>query len=487
MGYLIPTAPHLLTDLLLTPPPHVQFIWNTSEPSLTSNGGYVDVYLFRQDSNKVVTSFTHIPNEQGRVAFMPQDSWWQEDPAAHQLPEGRNKTWPFYFAITPAEQGLEGKEGSTISRLATWHAVQTARPALLAALPSTATSFPPSDAIMPSSILTTRPTAYSPSPTTSNSVNGTLNNPTSATERHHMPHWAIGLVTFFALLLLGLTIMRGYYLAQVRRRQHERKLAASRKRRAMRASLATASALVGIPVVGGAAAAQRSSSTTSDGERYGRPSTRNTAVLRSREASPAYRNFINSGHGDPSTTLLPDQAALVAQAYRSTLRQPPIAAGRFNVKQASSSPAPSSSRSASHRVPVPARSASLTALVESSAKTIDKKSTGVEEMSEISKRSASLDAGQALLKGELATEGKSPQNVGGMRTAEVVKDGRAESESATGAEGVEESGKSRDKDEEDEMATTGHDSQMAEVIRWDELVNKTKDEDKGKVEEAGTT
>ncbi|PWN89221.1 hypothetical protein FA10DRAFT_138582 [Acaromyces ingoldii] len=104
-----------------------KLIWNSNYPEFTNNGGYVDVYLFHQDSDQVATSWTSIDNGQGRLSFNPGDSWWQGREPADNF-NGTDIAWPFYFVITYAGAGLSG----TTHRLSTWFAVQTALPVAVA-------------------------------------------------------------------------------------------------------------------------------------------------------------------------------------------------------------------------------------------------------------------------------------------------------------------------------------------------------------------
>jgi hypothetical protein len=106
----------------------LQFIWNTNYPLFTNNGGYVDVYLFRQDKDTVATSWTHLPNTQGQLSFSPNDAWWAGREVGDNF-NGTNIAWPFYFVVTYAGQGLVGPT----TRLSTWSAIQTALPSSIAA------------------------------------------------------------------------------------------------------------------------------------------------------------------------------------------------------------------------------------------------------------------------------------------------------------------------------------------------------------------
>ncbi|PWN50857.1 hypothetical protein IE53DRAFT_379414 [Violaceomyces palustris] len=100
-----------------------RFIWNANYPSFTQFG-LVDVYLFHEDNDSQVTSWTNLDNGAGRLSFRPVDSWWQGRVRADNIQPGQNISWPFYFVITAAGVGLSG----TTTRLATWDAIQTALP-----------------------------------------------------------------------------------------------------------------------------------------------------------------------------------------------------------------------------------------------------------------------------------------------------------------------------------------------------------------------
>lgn len=67
----------------------------------------------------MATSWTSLPNAQGRLSFNPGDSWWQGRTAADNF-NGTDIAWPFYFVITYSGQGLDG----TTNRLSTWYAVR---------------------------------------------------------------------------------------------------------------------------------------------------------------------------------------------------------------------------------------------------------------------------------------------------------------------------------------------------------------------------
>lgn len=100
-----------------------RFIWNANYP-LFAQRGYVDVYLFQEDTDRLVTSWMSQDNGQGRVAFEPTDSWWANRPAADSIQPNQNISWPFYFVVLAAGSPLSG----TTSRLATFTAVQTTLP-----------------------------------------------------------------------------------------------------------------------------------------------------------------------------------------------------------------------------------------------------------------------------------------------------------------------------------------------------------------------
>lgn len=113
-----------------------KFVWNRNYPEFTNNGGFVDIFLYHQDSDQLFTSWTSISNEQGRISFQPEDKWWQGRAAADNIAVGQNITWPFYFVITSSGRGLS----SGTSRLATWRAIQTAVPVEVAASRSSASA-----------------------------------------------------------------------------------------------------------------------------------------------------------------------------------------------------------------------------------------------------------------------------------------------------------------------------------------------------------
>ncbi|KAJ1022393.1 hypothetical protein NDA13_005301 [Ustilago tritici] len=104
-----------------------KFIWNANYP-LFAQRGYVDVYLFQQDTDRLVTSWTSQDNGQGRLSFEPTDSWWANRPAANNIQPDQNISWPFYFVVLASGQPLSG----TTSRLATFTAVQTTLPLSIA-------------------------------------------------------------------------------------------------------------------------------------------------------------------------------------------------------------------------------------------------------------------------------------------------------------------------------------------------------------------
>lgn len=96
-----------------------QLIWNSNYPEFTNRGDRVDIYLFHQDNDQLLQSWTDVDNGQGRLSFMPDDSWWQGRTAADNF-NGTDIDWPFYFVITYAGEGL----GGTTHRLSTWYAVR---------------------------------------------------------------------------------------------------------------------------------------------------------------------------------------------------------------------------------------------------------------------------------------------------------------------------------------------------------------------------
>nr|CDI55201.1 putative protein (N-terminal fragment) [Melanopsichium pennsylvanicum 4] len=100
-----------------------RFIWNANYP-LFAQRGYVDVYLFQQDTDQLVTSWTSQDNGQGRLSFEPNDKWWANRTAANNIQPNQNISWPFYFVVLASGEALTG----TTSRLATFTAVQTTLP-----------------------------------------------------------------------------------------------------------------------------------------------------------------------------------------------------------------------------------------------------------------------------------------------------------------------------------------------------------------------
>ncbi|KAK0550911.1 hypothetical protein OC846_003481 [Tilletia horrida] len=120
-----------------------KFIWNSYFP-LFIQQGYVDVYLYREDQDRIQTSWTSQRNEAGRLSFSPNDAWWQDRPRAQNIQQGQNISWPFYFVVNPA--GLN--TGGTTIRQSTWYAIQTAVPAAIASSRSAASASSASAAAM---------------------------------------------------------------------------------------------------------------------------------------------------------------------------------------------------------------------------------------------------------------------------------------------------------------------------------------------------
>ncbi|KDN46637.1 hypothetical protein K437DRAFT_106334 [Tilletiaria anomala UBC 951] len=113
-----------------------KFIWNNNYPRFRQIGA-VDVYLYRQDTDKMQTSWLSLDNNLGRLSFSPNDPWWADRPRAQELSMGQNMSWPFYFVITAAGLGLDS---DTISRLSTFSAIQTAPPASVVAAQAASSS-----------------------------------------------------------------------------------------------------------------------------------------------------------------------------------------------------------------------------------------------------------------------------------------------------------------------------------------------------------
>lgn len=112
-----------------------RFIWNTNYPLFIGRGS-VDVYLFQQDTDRMVTSWTSQDNGAGRLSFQPNDSWWVNKSAAEHIQPNQNISWPFYFVVLPSGDSLSG----TTSRLATFTAIQTALPFAIASSRAAAAS-----------------------------------------------------------------------------------------------------------------------------------------------------------------------------------------------------------------------------------------------------------------------------------------------------------------------------------------------------------
>ncbi len=100
----------------------------TQTNPLFAQRGYVDVYLFQEDTDRMVTSWTSQDNGQNRLSFEPTDSWWANRQAADNIQPNQNISWPFYFVVLPAGDPLTG----TTSRLATFTALQTTLPYTIA-------------------------------------------------------------------------------------------------------------------------------------------------------------------------------------------------------------------------------------------------------------------------------------------------------------------------------------------------------------------
>lgn len=100
-----------------------RFIWNANYP-LFAQRGFVDVYLFQEDTDHLVTSWTSQDNGAGRLSFEPTDLWWARRPAADNIQPNQNISWPFYFVVLASGQPLSG----TTSRLSTFTALQTTLP-----------------------------------------------------------------------------------------------------------------------------------------------------------------------------------------------------------------------------------------------------------------------------------------------------------------------------------------------------------------------
>ncbi|SJX64789.1 uncharacterized protein SRS1_15212 [Sporisorium reilianum f. sp. reilianum] len=112
-----------------------RFIWNANYP-LFAQRGYVDVYLFQEDTDRLVTSWMSQDNGQNRLSFEPTDLWWANRSAANNIQPNQNISWPFYFVVLASGQPLTG----TTSRLATFTAVQTTLPFSIAAARASSSS-----------------------------------------------------------------------------------------------------------------------------------------------------------------------------------------------------------------------------------------------------------------------------------------------------------------------------------------------------------
>jgi hypothetical protein len=85
---------------------------NFNYPLFIANNNTVDVYLYLASSDELIQSWTDLPNPEGQLAFVPDDSWWGSNKKADVLADDGANPWEAYFVIVPG-----GREFLSFSEL----------------------------------------------------------------------------------------------------------------------------------------------------------------------------------------------------------------------------------------------------------------------------------------------------------------------------------------------------------------------------------
>ncbi|TFK24408.1 hypothetical protein FA15DRAFT_704626 [Coprinopsis marcescibilis] len=304
----------------------VTFVWNSRRPEIIQFNR-VNIYLFRGDSQQEVLSFLDYPNPTDRAGFVTaqvNDSWFGPDAERWS---GENISYPFYWAITRADEVLDGNQFPQ----ATFSAIQTtiadsvsasrssASVASVRSVESVSASLSSASVASLSAIsAATRLTTINGTPTT---LTGTFAFPTgnvqSEVGNDSFPRWAIAVIVVLGFLAIAATCALAFLILRRIRRRNQSLHDSNRN------SMGSASPMM-------ANADQQASPLLAPAVLS--PSTRRPESLR--------RNDSHGGQTAPSVVLHDGEsgisgeggpfsgadAAIMADAFRKMLRKPDFAA-----------------------------------------------------------------------------------------------------------------------------------------------------------------
>ncbi|KAL9931462.1 hypothetical protein V8E36_009627 [Tilletia maclaganii] len=455
-------------DLAVPQGTYSKFIWNSYFP-LFIQQGFVDVYLYREDQDRIQTSWTSQVNEAGRISFSPSDSWWQDRPRAQNIQPGQNISWPFYFVVNPS--GLD--TGGTTLRQSTWFAVQTALPAAIASSRSasaaaSASAASVTDAAISASIsselsaqlqsslnaqgmtgtqtlvgtvTSVLPDGQTVIITATGRANGTLSGGDGGNSAGSnaddggggLPRWAIAVIVILGVLAIVFVAIAAYVMMRKARRRSDSAAAAAGadgRSSGVRESTGSTSPMmrnIGGPGathsldegLGSAHSAHNFSPSGGHGSSIGYASAAGVGagagILGSAAQLPTARSVRSSGD---SHLFSSEEATRMADAFRNALRKPEFTAGGAYPGGA--------------ELPSPREDDG-----DGESPGVDTGSPLAGAMGEVGRESRSDSApakvAPALLKQELASEGKDLRQVGDRKKAQYHEDAAAAAAAAAGA------------------------------------------------------
>ncbi|KAI4525543.1 hypothetical protein EV122DRAFT_213069 [Schizophyllum commune] len=300
-------------DTVIAQHQYASFVWNSRLPQYAQRD-LVDIYLFQGDTLQQILYFPNETNPKygtpGVIRAQVNDSWWGD---RGENWDGSNTTYPFYWVVTPAGNGLDGTETTQTI----FSAVQTTyADSVVSSMSASSASASSASAASASASLTSSANGAS-STGGGNNSDGSDGGLQSGDKDGGFPHWAIAVIVVLGFLAVAASCVLAFLI--IRRMRRQRELESQRN------SMGSSSPMMqhvdnGGPasplLVGGAAGVERQLSSAGHGGQ-------NAPSIVSPDGASTISHANSAGENAPFSGA---DAAIMADAFRKALRKPDFAA-----------------------------------------------------------------------------------------------------------------------------------------------------------------
>ncbi|TRM64000.1 hypothetical protein BD626DRAFT_547755 [Schizophyllum amplum] len=199
---------------------YASFVWNSRLPQYAQRD-LVDIYLFQGDTLDQILYFSDVINPQfeaGVIRAQVNDSWWGDRGSNW---DGSNISYPFYWVVTPAGNGLDGTETTQTI----FSAIQTTyADSIASSMSSSSSAASASSASVSSASLTSNSasaTATSGGDGDGDPGDGSNGGLQSGNGDGGFPHWAIAVIVVLGFLAVAASCVLAFLIIRRMRRQRE--------------------------------------------------------------------------------------------------------------------------------------------------------------------------------------------------------------------------------------------------------------------------